>query len=70
MGIPEDDIINDLGWMLLCASNEEVSKQIWALLAAFLKEHSDSMKCFRNVPRHNGFLAQHVMTAPKAVDVR
>ena len=39
-----------------CASNEEVSKQLWALLAALLKEHG--------VPRHNGFRAWQAMTAP------
>ena len=59
-----DEVSNDLGWMLQCASNEEVSKQLWALLAALLKEHTESMKRFRNVPRHNGFRAWQVMTAP------
>ena len=52
-----DEVTNDLGWMLQCASNEEVLKQLWALLAALLKEHGESMKRFRNVPRHNGFRA-------------
>ena len=50
--------------MLQCASNEEVSKQLWALLAALFEEHGDSMNRFRNVPRHNGFRAWQVMTAP------
>ena len=59
---------NDLGFMLQCASNEEVSKHLWALLAALLKEHSDSMRHFRNVPRHNGFRAWQVMTAPMNED--
>ena len=59
-----DEMSNDLGWMLQCASNEEVSKQLWALLAALLKDHSESMRRFRNVPRHNGFQAWQTMTAP------
>ena len=50
--------------MMQCGSNEEVSKQLWALLAALPKEHSDSMRRFRNVPRHTGFRAWQVMTAP------
>ena len=50
--------------MLQCASNEEVSKHLWALLAALLKGHDDSMRRFRNVPRHNGFRAWPVMTIP------
>ena len=60
-----DEIVsNDLGWMLQCATNEEVSKQLWALLAALLKDHSESMRRFRNVPQHNGFQAWQTMTAP------
>ena len=58
-----DEVNNDLGWMLQCASNEEVSKQLWALLAALLKEHGDAMKRFRNSPRQNSFRAWQVMTA-------
>ena len=58
-----DEMSNDLGWMLQCAMNEEVSKQLWALLAALLKDHSESMRRFRNVPRHNGFQACQTMTA-------
>ena len=50
--------------MLQCASNEEVSKQLWALLATLLKDHTDSMRRFRNVPRHNGFRAWQVMVGP------
>ena len=45
-----DEVTNDLGWMLQCASNEERPKQLWALLAALLKEHCESMKRFRSVP--------------------
>ena len=48
---------NDLGFMLQCASNEEVWKQLWALRAVLLKEHSDSIRRFRNVPLHNGLRA-------------
>ena len=32
-----DEAKNNIGWMLQCASNEEVSKQLWALLAALLE---------------------------------
>ena len=46
-----DEVGNDLGFTLQCASNEEVSNQLWALLAALLKEHSDFMVRFRNVQR-------------------
>ena len=56
-----DPVGNDLGWMLQCASNEEVSRQLWALLAALLKNDTDSMRKFRNVERHCGFRAWQVM---------
>ena len=39
-----DEAENNIGWMLQCASNEEVSKQLWALLAALLKRYDDSMR--------------------------
>ena len=52
---------NDLGWTLQCASNEDVSKQLLALLAALLKNDADAMRKFRNVPRHCGFRAWQVM---------
>ena len=55
---------NDLGWMLQRASDEEVSKQLRALFAALLKDHSETMRRFRNVPRHNGFMAWQTMAAP------
>ena len=59
-----DEMGNDLGFMLQCPSNEEVSKLLWALLAVLLTEHTDSMRRFCNVPRHNGLRACQVMTAP------
>ena len=59
-----DDVSNDVGSMLQRASNEEVSKQIWAWLAALLKDHAESMRRFRSVPRHNGFRAWQALTAP------
>ena len=59
-----DEVENDIGWMLQCATNEEVSKQLWALLAALLKGRDGSMRRFHNVPRHNGLRAWHVMTTP------
>ena len=34
------------------------------IYTVLLKEHSHSMRRFRNVPRHNGFQAWLVMTAP------
>ena len=57
-----DEAENNIGWTLQCASNEDVSKQLWALLATLLKGHDDSMRRFRNVPRHNGFRVWQVMT--------
>lgn len=61
----KDEILNyDLGFMIDCASMQEVSRQIWALLSRLLRGHPDSMRAFRNVPKHNGFRAWQVMAEP------
>ena len=43
---------------------DDVSKQLWALLAALLANNADQMLVFRNVERHNGAEAWRRVAEP------
>ena len=45
---------NEDGLMPDCASLQEFSRQLWALLGGLVKEQVDAKRIFANVIRHNG----------------
>ena len=59
---------DDESVMIDCANHEVVSRQLWALLEALIKDYLSVKRTFANVPRHDGFEAWHKISEPANED--